>query len=89
MRTFYNDCREGQKPKYFTMTLNGYNYVYSNMDDVKHWKEVEKLAGNVCKSGVLTDNIKSDIKIIKLQVKQAELRQNREQLRIDTNTKGL
>lgn len=89
MRVFYNDTREGQKPKYFTMTLNGYNYVYSNMEDVKAWKEVEKLAGNICKSGVLTDDIKSDIKIINLHVKQAELRQDKEQLRVETNTVGL
>ena len=89
MRVFYNDCRDSQKPKYFTITLNGYNYVYSNMDDVKHWKEVEKLAGNICRSGVISDKMKQDIKIINLQVKQGQLRQDRKQLRIDTNTENL
>ena len=78
MRTFYNDCREDQKPKYFTMTLNGYNYVYSNMDDVKNWKEVEKLAGNICKSGVISDKMKQNIKIINLEIKQGKRKPNKE-----------
>lgn len=77
-RIFYNDCREGQKPKYFTLSLNGYNYVYSNMDDVRNWKEIEKLAGNICKSGVISDNMKENIKIIKLEIKEGNRKPNKE-----------
>ena len=74
MRNFYDSTREGEEAKFFTMTLNGYNYVYSNQDDVNDWLEVEKLAGNICKKGIINDNIKPKIKVIDLNVKQGKLR---------------
>jgi len=78
MKTFYNDCREGEKPKYFTLTLNGYNYVYSNMEDVNNWKECEKLAGNICRSGVISIKMKENIKIIELDIPGAERKPNKQ-----------
>jgi hypothetical protein len=77
MKTFFNDTRPGEKPKYFTLTLNGYNYVYSNMDDVNNWKEIEKQAGNICRSGVISYKMKENIKIIELDIKEAERKPNK------------
>ena len=51
MKTYYDDCRQGEKPKYYTETELAYNYVFSNAEDLQAWKEVMRLAGLETNSG--------------------------------------
>ena len=88
MRTFLNYCREDCKPKYFSMTLNGLNFVYSHKDDLNDWKAIEKLAGNICKSGLFKD-INSNIEVVSWIIEEGSLKQQPGEMRELTNTKGL
>lgn len=51
MITFHNDCRPGEEPKYYTVTDNDLNFVYSNIEDMENWVEVMRLEGKKTLSG--------------------------------------
>ena len=75
MTTYFNNCRTGEKPKYYSSTVGGYNYVFSNSKDLEGWIDVMEKAEMKTKSGRF-EEIKTEFRIIEQIIPAGNLNNN-------------
>lgn len=68
---FNNDCRPGKKPKYYTITCEDRDYVYSNLQDMEDWVDIMKIASKTTIFGKL-EEYAGEYEIIELDIPEAK-----------------
>ncbi len=74
---FYNDTRPGKKAKYYSITCEDKNYVYSHQEDMNNWVDIMNLEGKTTISGKL-EELTSEYDIIELDIKEGNRKPNKQ-----------
>ena len=84
---FYNDCKEGQKPKYFILHTKKQKLLSSVFSSKKYFEENKKIDDNLGHkfiSGELSDFTRP-FEIVELELKGANLRGNKGEHYLEIN----